>query len=147
MKEIGTVVGVKDGKISVSVKRTAACERCGKCRHAHIAFGDNSTLTIEAIPVSQVKIGDLVELEMTGQDYLWLSFLVYMLPLLGTGAGFAVGWLLGRALGNANLWGGIFAAGALALSFFWLHQYDKSAGKTGRFLPLARPVEDSDLQT
>lgn len=145
MKEIGTVVGVSDGKISVSVKRSAACEKCGRCSHSHITFADNSTLTVEAISTGDVKPGDLVELEMTGQDYLRLSFLVYVLPMIGTGIGFAVGWFLGRILGNATLWGGIFAVGTFALSFFWLHHYDKVATKTGRYLPLARPLRDNEL--
>ena len=100
MKEIGTVVGVDGDRISVSVKRSAACEKCGKCQHAHITFGDNSNLIVEAISTSAVKPGDLVELEITGQDYLRLSFLLYVLPLLGTGVGFALGWFLGRLSGT-----------------------------------------------
>lgn len=147
MKEIGTVVRIKGGRIWVSVKRTTACDRCGRCQHTHITFADNSTLTVEAIPASEVKPGDLVELEITGQDYLKLSFLIYVLPLLGTGAGSALGWFLGRALGNAGLWAGVFGAGSFAVSFMWLHHYDKAAAKAGRFLPLARPLRDTEQGT
>jgi positive regulator of sigma E activity len=142
LREFGTVTGVSGGRITVAVKRTAACDRCGKCRHAHITFSDDNTLVVEAIPVGDVRPGDLVELEMTGQDYVRLSFLVYVLPLLGGGAGLGLGWLLGRVLGNPGLWGGVFALGSLALSFLWLNQYDKSAAKTGRYLPVARPVRN-----
>lgn len=146
MKEIGTVVGVDGDRISVSVKRSAACEKCGKCQHAHITFGNNSNLIVEAISTSAVKPGDLVELEITGQDYLRLSFLLYVLPLLGTGVGFALGWFLGRLLGNATLWGGVFGVVSFGLSYLWLHHYDKAAAKTGRFLPLARPLRDTDFR-
>ena len=142
MRELGRVTGVSGGRITVAVKRTAACERCGKCRHAHISFGADNTLIVEAVPVGEVKPGDLVELEMTGRDYLKLSFIIYLLPLLGAGAGLGIGYLLGRVLGNGGLWGGVFALGFLATSFLWLNQYDKSAAKTGRYLPVARPVRD-----
>jgi len=99
-------------------------------------------LIVEAVPLGEVKPGDLVELEMTGRDYLRLSFLMYVLPLLGAGAGLGIGYLLGRALGNPGLWGGVFALGFMAGSFLWLSQYDKAAAKTGRYLPLARPVRE-----
>ncbi|HHY75269.1 MAG TPA: SoxR reducing system RseC family protein [Firmicutes bacterium] len=144
MKEFGRVTGVSGGKITVAVKRTAACERCQQCRHAHIGFGENEMLIVEAVPVGDVKPGDLVELEMTGRDYLRLSFLVYVLPLLAAGAGLGIGYLLGRAMGNPGLWGGVFAIIGMAGSFLWLNQYDKAAARTGRYLPLARPVREED---
>ena len=142
MKEFGRVTGVSGGRITVAVKRTAAGDRCGRGRHAHIGFGENESLIVEAVPVGEVKPGDLVELEMHARDYLRLSFLMYLFPLLGAGAGLGIGYLLGRTLGTPGLWGGVFAVGFLAGSFLWLNLYDKAAAKTGRYLPIARPVQE-----
>lgn len=142
MKEIGTAIAVDDRKVTVLVKRTAACDRCGRCTHPQFALADNSNLTIEAISAGDIRLGDTVELEMDSRDFLKASFLVWLLPVVAAASGYGLGWLLGSALGNSGMWGGVFSLGSLALSFAWLHQYDKSAQRSGRYLPLARPVRD-----
>ena len=142
MKEIGRVVSVQGGRLTVSVKRTEACDRCGKCSHAHVTFGNDNHIIVEAVPLGDVQPGELVELEMEGRDYVRLSFIVYIVPLLGAFLGFGFGWFLGGMLQSPVLWGTILGIGGLALSFFWVSQYDKGAQKTGRYLPLARPLRD-----
>jgi len=143
VKEIGTAMSVNGGKVTVSVKRTAACEACGKCTHPAIALGDNSILLIEAISAGDIKPGDTVEVDMDSGEFLKASFFVWLLPVVATGAGLGLGWVFGSVVGNGGLWGGVFALGALVLSYFWLHQYDRSSQKAGRYLPLARPVRDT----
>ncbi|MGI6644004.1 MAG: SoxR reducing system RseC family protein [Bacillota bacterium] len=143
MREIGTVVSVGERRITVSVKKTDACASCRQCSHAHVAFGDNDTLVIEALPVGEVKPGDKVELEMTNKDYLRLSFLIYIVPVLALLGGLGLGWLLGSLLEKASLWSAVFGIGSLGLSFLWLHNYDKAARQTGRYLPIARPYSTS----
>lgn len=142
MKEYGTAVSVSGGRVTIAMKRTAACEKCGRCTHPHIAFGDVSQLTIEAIPVGDIHPGDTVEVEMESRDFLQASFLVWGLPLAAGGAGLGVGIFLGRSLGNSGLWGAAFALGAVAASFCWLHQYDKASSRAGRYLPVARSLRD-----
>ncbi len=142
MRELGRVVSVGDGRITVSVKRTAACDNCQKCSHAHIAFGDNDDLIVEAVPLGDVSPGETVELEMDNEDYLRISFLVYLMPVIIAFLAFGAGWLLGRGIGNPTLWGTVAGLAGLGLSFFWLNRYDKAANKAGRYLPLARPVRD-----
>lgn len=139
MKEIGTVVTVGAKRITVSINKTEQCANCGQCSHAHVAFGDNDTLIVEALPLGDVKPGDLVELEITNKDYLRLSFFIYVVPILCFLAGLGMGRLLGGFLGSAAVWGTVFGLGGLATSFLWLHNYDKAAQKAGRYLPTARP--------
>ncbi len=140
MREIGTVVSVGARRITVSVKKTEACASCGQCSHAHVRFGDNDTLIIEALPIGEVKPGDKVELEMANRDYLRLSFFIYIVPVLALLAGLGLGWFLGSFLGNGSLWGAAFGLGSLGLSFFWLHNYDKTACETGRYLPIRQAL-------
>lgn len=144
MKEIGTAISVDGGKVTVSVKRSAACDSCGRCSHAHIVFGDNSNLIFEAVSAGDIKPGDTVEIEMDSGDVLKASFLVWLLPVVAVGAGYLTGWLLGGAIGNGSIWGTVFAVGSGTLSYFWLHQYDKSSRRAGRYLPLARPVRETE---
>ena len=142
MKEYGTAIKVQGRKVTVSVKRTAACDRCGRCSHPDIAFGDNGTLIVEAISEGEIRPGDVVELEMDTGEFLKASFLVWMLPLLSAGAGFGIGYVIGSSAGNGGLWGTVFSLAAAAVSFFWLHEYDKSSQRAGRYLPYARPLRD-----
>lgn len=142
MKEYGTAVSVSGNRVTIAMKRTAACDRCGRCSHPHIAFGDNSDLIIEAVSLGEIRPGETVEVEMESRDFLAASFLVWGVPLLAGAAGLGFGVLLGRMLGNGALWGTVFAIGALAASFFWLHQYDKASQRSGRYLPVARSLRD-----
>lgn len=142
MKEYGRAVSVAGNRVTIAMKRTAACDNCGRCSHPHIAFGDNTDLIIEAISLGPIKAGETVEVEMESRDFLAASFLVWGLPLLSGGVGLGLGMLLGRMLGNGAIWGGVFAIGSLAASFYWLHQYDRTSQKTGRYLPVARAVKD-----
>lgn len=141
MKEIGRVVSVNGNRAVVMVKRTEACAKCGRCAHAHIAFGDNSTITIEAVSHEKLSPGDVVLLEMDNSEYLKATFLVYGLPLVMSGAMYGIGWLLGGALGSGNLWGTILAMAGFAGSFAWLYNYDRSARRAGRYLPHAWPLK------
>ncbi len=140
MKEIGTVVSVKGNSITVNVKRKAACSGCGRCG-GHLSFGGDSMI-IEAVKTGDPKPGDLVELELQDVDYLRVSFLVYGLPLLSAGAGYAGGWFLGKMLGNASVWAWVFALGGFALSFAWLRNYDIGLREVGKYKPVARPLRE-----
>ncbi|MGE5580813.1 MAG: SoxR reducing system RseC family protein [Bacillota bacterium] len=142
MKEYGTAVSVNGNRVTISMNRTAACEKCGRCSHPHIAFGDNTQLIIEAISLGEIRPGDTVEVEMASRDFLAASLLVWGLPLVAGAVGLGVGIMLGRSLGNPGVWGAVFALGSVGASFFWLHQYDKSAQKTGRYLPVARSLRE-----
>jgi len=142
LKEYGTALSVTDGRVTIAMKRTAACDRCGRCAHPHIALADNSQLVLEAIKVGDIRPGDAVEIEMDSRDFLAASFLVWGLPILAGAVGLGLGLWLGNALGNAGLWGAVFALSAIGGTFFWLHQYDKTAQKSGRYLPVARALRE-----
>jgi positive regulator of sigma E activity len=103
LQEIGIVISVNDRSVTVEVKRKDACSTCGRCG-GHLSLGGDSMI-VEAVKTGNPKPGDLVKLELPDDDYLRLSFLVYMLPLLCLGLGYAGGWFLGKVLGNPSVWG------------------------------------------
>jgi positive regulator of sigma E activity len=140
VKEIGTVISVKERSVIVNVKRKDACSSCGRCG-GHLSLAGDSMI-VEALKTGDPKPGDQVILELPDVDFLRLSFLVYMLPLLCLGLGYAGGWFLGSLLGNPSLWAGVFAAGALVGCFAWLRSYDASSRKSGKYMPLAKPLDD-----
>lgn len=144
MKEYGTAISVNGNRVTISMNRTAACDRCGRCAHPHIAFGDSSQLIIEAVMLDDIRPGDTVEVEMGSRDFLSASFLVWGLPVAAGAIGLGLGTLLGNALGNSGIWSAVFALASVAASFFWLHQYDKSTQESGRYIPVARRHHASD---
>lgn len=140
MLEIGKVISVDDDLVTVSVERKAACQNCNRCG-GHLAFGGNSMI-VKALKKGDPRPGDLVELELPNEDYLRVSFLLYLFPLLSLALGYAGGWFLGGLLGNASVWGTVSAVVSFAASFLWLRKYDASSTKVGRYLPVAKPLKD-----
>ena len=135
------MISVDEKRVRVEVEKTPACSGCGRC--GHISFGVNSIM-VEAAYEGEIRPGDLVELEISDSDYLRLSFLLYLLPLISLGLGYLVGHLIGGSLGIAGVMGVFFGTGFMALSYYWLRQYDKMSKATGRYLPFARPLENPD---
>lgn len=137
MKEAGKVIGFKDGLVEVEVRRSEQCGRCGRC--AQFTFSD-PTLVVEAKPAGKMKVGDVVELELGNRDFLTLSFLMYIMPLLGAAAAGLAGYGLGAVWGNPGLLAGLFSLLGLACSFGVVVAIDRKSRREGRFLPVARPV-------
>ncbi len=145
MKETGKVVGFRNGLVEVEVRRTEQCGRCGRCGHFSLA---NPTLIVEARPAGTMKVGDVVELELRDRDFLTLSFLMYIMPLLGAGAAGLAGYGLGTLLESPGFLTGLFALLGLAFSFGAVVAIDRKSRREGRFLPVARPLvfsEERDL--
>lgn len=145
MKETGKVVGFRNGLVEVEVRRTEQCGRCGRCAHFSLA---EPTLIVEARPAGTMQVGDVVELELRDRDFLTLSFLMYIMPLLGAGAAGLVGYALGALWGTPGLLAGLFALLGLGFSFGAIVAIDRKSRREGRFLPVARPLvfpEDRDL--
>lgn len=137
MKETGRVVGFRNGLVEVEVRRTEQCGRCGRC--GHFSFAD-PTLIVEARPAGTMKVGDVVELELRDTDFLTLSFLMYVMPLLGAGAAGLVGYGLGILLESPGFLASLFALLGLAFSFGAVVAIDRKSRREGRFLPVARPI-------
>lgn len=146
MKETGKVVGFRDGLVEVEVRRTDQCGRCGRC--SHFSFAE-PTLIVEAKPAGTLQVGDIVELELRDRDFLTLSFLMYVMPLLGAAAAGLAGYALGALLGKPGFLAGLFAVLGLGFSLGGIVAIDRKSRKEGRFLPVARPLtfpEDRDFE-
>ncbi len=141
MVETGIVISVKNQSVMVRVNRKGSCKDCGRC--AGYISADTESIVVEAVKVGNLKIGDTVKLELPDTHVLRLSFLVYMLPLLFCGVGYAIGWLLGQLVGSALIWARTLAVGSPMAYFFWLKQYDALSLKSGKYKPVARSVETS----
>ena len=78
MKEIATVIKLKDEFAQVRIGRNSACGSCGKCgmteNQKYIDFFAPNTLN--------AQVGDQVELEIHDTNTSQLAFVGYILPLI-----------------------------------------------------------------
>jgi positive regulator of sigma E activity len=112
MEEKGKVIKVSGGKATVRFERKAQCSKCGMC-----AFSPKSPyFDMELENSLGAGEGDTVTVSMPAGSVLLSSALVYLLPLLFTAAGLAVGFFAGGQNLAALLGLAMLAAGFAALS-------------------------------
>ncbi len=119
MREIGRVSTVKRDASVVSMPMSGACERCGFC----MVSGDRREVYLLAKNDADAAEGDLVEVEITAGRVISAAFIIYMVPVFLTIAGFVVGhWLTGGD--EESMLPILFAIGFLVASFAGVALYD-----------------------
>jgi sigma-E factor negative regulatory protein RseC len=95
MDEVGKVIAVDSdgGTVTVAMKRTSACARCGACSIA----SSSGEMRITAKNGCAANIDDRVHVELHSESFLKAALILYGLPLIG----FLLGCLLGNLSGNA----------------------------------------------
>lgn len=117
MREIGTIVDIKDGIAKIRIQRNSACGSCGAC---HVGK-ENMIMETSAPNILSAKIGDQVEIETETTNILKASFIIYTFPLIL----FIIGTFLGYLISSYTLFkdwsntvGFIFGVLFMAFSYF-----------------------------
>ena len=79
--EIGIVKAIREGRTIVELQQTDVCDSCGAklfCKPGK--EGKHEMVVLNTV---NAKVGEMVELDETGNLLLLLSFLQYGIPLLG----------------------------------------------------------------
>ncbi|OGC23300.1 hypothetical protein A2291_06530 [candidate division WOR-1 bacterium RIFOXYB2_FULL_42_35] len=125
MREQGIVDKLVAGNIvEVAFKRTAACEKCQLCHNL-----PENMVGIEAVNEIGAKQGDIVELEIPGQEIVKGSLVVFILPILFLVVGYLLASTLLNLLGLARLVDALAIISGLlcfGLSFYVIKWYDKN---------------------
>jgi sigma-E factor negative regulatory protein RseC len=130
MREQGVVTRIiPPDVIEVSLRASEACGRCGACHP-----NTEGRVGIEAVAISGVKTGDVVEIEISTGGVVATSFVVYLLPVVFLIAGYIFGSTLASffSIRISGETGGI--AGALFLltvSFWVVRRYDRHVRRRG----------------
>lgn len=114
MHEVGIVKTTAPGQAQIALKSTLACEGCGQC-----VFGTGGEMLIWAADTIGAKIGDTVELEISGKLPLHFYFIVFMLPVLFLFSGYFAGILLAaffKLISLGEVFGVVFSLVFLLLS-------------------------------
>jgi sigma-E factor negative regulatory protein RseC len=87
VREIGRVATVKQDAAVVSMPMSGACKRCGVC----MVSGDGHDVLLLAKNDAGAEEGDHVEIDISPGRVISAAFIIYMVPVFLTIAGFAVG--------------------------------------------------------
>ena len=132
MIETAKVVEVRGAKCVVRVDRRSACDKCGKC-----AFPERTNhLDIELDNGVGAKIGDYVELNMTGDKVLFAGFAVYLIPLLLGGAAL---WLATLFVAHI-LFQLLICLGGVAIGYIITVVIDRAVRKRQSFTPVVTKI-------
>lgn len=143
MIEFGKILEVKNGIAKVLITRHAACGDCGACQVGK----ENLNLILTAENTVGGNPGDMVEIELKTENFLFASFIMYGIPLLGLIIGLVGGYYGGKALGyNENVSQLVAAvAGLLALSMTYvaIRTKESTIKNLNKFKPvLVRIIKD-----
>lgn len=130
----GVITAIQGNAVKVEIQRGGGCRSCAM---RGFCFSHNTPAVFHLISELPLKVGDKVELEVSGHGRVMASLLIFGLPV------FAL--LLGYIL--ASLWlvelaSILLAFMAMALSFLVLKLCDKRLG-TKIKIEIARKIEDT----
>lgn len=134
--EWGLVTAVSSGKAKVRLERKSLCERCGICSE----WGKDFML-MEVDNLKGARVGDKVRIETLPGTTLKISFMVFMMPLLGLFVGIFSGYLLSRWLGLRSLWQAGLGIAFFLLGFLGVRWYDRKAQRGEGYLPRIAQIE------
>ncbi len=137
MEQYGLVTGVSGETATVSLQKHLTCEKCGRC--GILSGSGTRDAVIEASNPIQAQKGQRVLLESDDRRVLFVSFMLYMVPLGGLIAGIFLWLHLSDYLGisaNQELYAVGTGFAIMAIIFGFIRSWDKRVkGK-----PYYRPV-------
>lgn len=80
LTEIAEVIEVNPDEVRVRVLTTEGCETCSMKESCALSSGKDWMLTLNSD--SEVKVGDMVKIEIESMNYLAAGALVFILPLV-----------------------------------------------------------------
>lgn len=120
----GVVIALEGDVAKVRTSRHSDCDDCGMCP------GDSAAI-LDVRNTLDAKVGQRVVIQLPESHMLKAAFVVYLLPLLATFAGFLLGmWIAQKfALPVLLLEVGV-AAVAFVLTLLYIRSYDRFMART-----------------
>ncbi len=109
MQDPAIVISVNNGRANVRIANQENCENCGLC-----SAGKNK-LEVELEDTLGVVPGDRILLEIQSKDLILLTFLIYILPILATLAGYFILFYISAKMEGLGILG---AFAGFFISFF-----------------------------
>lgn len=141
MEQYGLVTETRGKTAMVAMQRHQACEKCGRC--GILSGAGKSSVEIEVLNPIGAEKGQRVLLETDDRRMLFISFMLYMVPLGGLVAGIFSWLALSDYLGLAgsqelNAVGAGFAV--MAVIFIFIRSWDKRSKNNPSYKPVITEV-------
>jgi len=141
MEQYGLVTEAGGETATVTLQKHLACEKCGRC--GILSGAGKRDAVIEASNPIQAEKGQRVLLETDDRRMLFVSFMLYMVPLGGLVAGIFTWLSLSDYLGftaNQELYAVGTGFAVMAIIFFFIRSWDKRAKGNPYYRPVITEV-------
>lgn len=136
MKEIGRILEINNGMAKILITRHTACGDCGACQVGR----DNLNMILTAENIIQGEPGDTVEIELQTENFLYASFIMYGIPLLGLIIGLTGAYYGAKTLNYddnyAQVLGAVVGLSLLALSYLGIRLKESKIKTMNKFKPV-----------
>ncbi|HID93164.1 MAG TPA: hypothetical protein EYP60_03610 [bacterium (Candidatus Stahlbacteria)] len=133
MEETGKVVGVDGELVRVEIEPKGACSHCAARAICNPA---GNKMYTEAVNEKGARVGDTVRLEMNPRSTILAAFLIFILPIIAFGIGFAILKLITKT-DSISVLAGI---GFLAIYFIFLKRLDERISRGRKFKPIVTEI-------
>lgn len=137
MEQYGLIIENKGETAMVNLQRHLTCENCGRCG---ILSGSNRReIIVEALnPIKAVE-GQRVTIESDDRQILFISFMLYLVPIGGLLAGILIWMRIAENLslnGNQELAAAGFGLLLMAVIFFFIRTWDRKVKNDPKYKPI-----------
>ncbi len=137
MEQYGLITETAGETATVNLQRHLTCEKCGRC--GILSGASRRDLSVEALNPIQAKQGQRVILETDDVQILFISFMLYLVPLAALLAGIIFGLPLADRLQvtiNHELFAALAGLFLMALVFLLIRTWDRKVKHNPKYKPV-----------
>ena len=138
MEQYGIVTEAKEGRALVNLQRQEACASCGRC--GILSGAGKKDIIVEALNPLQAEAGQCVLLESDDRQIIFISFMLYFVPVLALLAGIILMLFVLAPAFNIENYRELFAAGTgflmMLIVFFCVRLWDKRLQDRADYKPV-----------
>lgn len=143
MEQYGLITENKGETAIVTMQKHLSCEKCGRC--GILSGAGKRDVSIEVFNPIKAEKGQRVILETDDRRMLFVSFMLYMVPLFGLLAGIFLWLRLADYFiiqGNQELYAVGTGFGFMVIIFFFIRVWDNKAKNNPNYKPVITEILD-----
>ncbi len=146
MEQYGLVIETAADTATVNLQRHLTCESCGKC--GILSGSGRRELTVEALNPIQAERGQRVILETDDRQILFISFMLYLVPVAALLAGIYLGLAAAGRLNlamNYELFAVCIGLVIMSLVYSMIRIWDRKAKNNPKYKPVVTGLLQAEV--